>query len=136
MRTVEIDGNEFKDIGEFYDLVQAKFCPDFAFGRDLNGFNDVLRGGLGVDGGIEYQEKVHVIWRNSEKSRNALSYASQIKYFEKVLIDVRQHDESYMVSYAQDLAEKIQNMKKEVQESPFETIVSMFVGHGHTLELK
>lgn len=41
-------------------------------GRNLDAFNDVLRGGFGV---TEYEEPFLLIWHNSEKSRKDLSRA-------------------------------------------------------------
>lgn len=71
---IEFDGNEFDDLESFYDEVQAKICPGFeGFGRNLDAFNDVLRGGFGL---FEYNEPIRLKWANSEKSKSNLSYAA------------------------------------------------------------
>lgn len=55
-KRIVLDGHNFKTMGEFYDEVQRTLCPGFnGFGRNLNAFNDVLRGGFLV---FEYGEAI------------------------------------------------------------------------------
>jgi hypothetical protein len=46
-------------------------------GRNLDAFNDVLRGGFGV---YEYAEPVRLIWLHSNKSRKDLGRKETVKY--------------------------------------------------------
>lgn len=63
----EIDGNEFSTLDEFYDVISGVLIPGRSWGRNLDAFNDILRGGFGTpDGGFV------LVWRNSEVSRTRL----------------------------------------------------------------
>lgn len=54
-KIVKIDGNNFSTLKGFYDEVERKLTKnlDWNIGRNLDAFNDVLRGGFGV---YEYEE--------------------------------------------------------------------------------
>jgi RNAse (barnase) inhibitor barstar len=64
---LEIDGARFDDLEGFWDEVSERLIPGSPWGRNLDAFNDVLRGGFGTpDGGFVLR------WRNSARSRDAL----------------------------------------------------------------
>jgi len=67
IKTVIIDGNNFCDMNEFYSEIEKNLCKNFTMGRNLDAFNDVLRGGFEVH---EYEETINLVWKNSEKSKN------------------------------------------------------------------
>ena len=50
MLTIKIQGNNFSNLAEFYDEIERKMTSglEWKIGRNLNAFNDVLRGGFGV----------------------------------------------------------------------------------------
>ena len=51
----EIDGLEFHTLEEFYDVVSRVLIPNAYWGRNLDAFNDILRGGFGTpEGGSFY----------------------------------------------------------------------------------
>jgi RNAse (barnase) inhibitor barstar len=79
MKTLIIDGNNFSDLAEFYNEVESKLTKnlDWKIGRNLDAFNDVLRGGFGQ---FDYKEKITLIWQNAKKSKSALGYKETIKY--------------------------------------------------------
>jgi len=74
-REITIDGNCFNDWSGFYDEIERKFMCEltrlhykekpYPVGRNLNAFNDFLRGGFGVH---EYGEPIHIKWINFNKS--------------------------------------------------------------------
>jgi RNAse (barnase) inhibitor barstar len=68
-KAITIDGNNFRNLNEFYAEIEKNLCTDFKMGRNLDAFNDVLRGGFGV---FEYEENIDLTWKNSEKSRKDL----------------------------------------------------------------
>lgn len=71
---VEIDGNEFSTLEEFFDVVSQTLVQGATWGRNLNAFNDILRGGLGTpEGGFI------LVWKNSAASRERLGYAETIR---------------------------------------------------------
>ena len=55
----EIDGARFEDLQGFYDEVSRKLIPGDSWGRNLDAFNDVLRGGFGTP-----PEEFTLVWRN------------------------------------------------------------------------
>jgi len=75
-----IDGSHFDSLDSFYDEIERVLCSDFHMGRNLNAFNDVLRGGFGK---YEYEEPIDLTWRHSEKSRHDLGYKETVKYCRK-----------------------------------------------------
>ncbi len=55
-----LDGRHVTSVDSFYDEVQRVLCPGFiGFGRNLDAFNDVLRGGLGAfDDGAQIRLRI------------------------------------------------------------------------------
>jgi RNAse (barnase) inhibitor barstar len=82
--TIVLDGNQFHDLPSFYDEVERTMTKDLGwdFGRNLDAFNDVLRGGFGV---YDYEEPVRLIWRHSYKSRADLGWEESEKYLQSQL---------------------------------------------------
>ena len=62
-----IDGRHFSDMDGFYDEVEQVFTSvlDRGIGRNLNAFNDILRGGFGRH---EFRNPIHIKWLSYEKS--------------------------------------------------------------------
>jgi hypothetical protein len=44
----EIDGAAFSSLEGFFDEVSRKLIPDAIWGKNLDAFNDILRGGFGT----------------------------------------------------------------------------------------
>ncbi|MBI2900842.1 MAG: barstar family protein [Planctomycetes bacterium] len=65
-----IDGSRFDDLEGFYDEVARQLVPDATWGRNLDAFNDILRGGFGTpEGGFVLH------WKNAARSRRVLGHA-------------------------------------------------------------
>ena len=64
---ITIDGRRFSNMAGFYDEVERvlTFGLDRKIGRNLNAFNDILRGGFGRH---EYGQPIHIQWLAYEKS--------------------------------------------------------------------
>lgn len=62
-----IDGKRFSDMAGFYDEVERVFTFELGWkiGRNLDAFNDILRGGFGWH---EYGTPIHIKWLSYEKS--------------------------------------------------------------------
>ncbi len=76
----EIDGNRFSTLEEFYDEISRVLIPGAYWGRNLNAFNDILRGGFGTpEGGFV------LIWKNSQVSRERLGYPETVRQLQKQL---------------------------------------------------
>ena len=78
------DGNSFSTISGFYDEVERKLTNGLTWemGRNLDAFNDVLRGGFGVH---EYEEPILIIWSNWDKSKTDLGFDQTISYLQSQL---------------------------------------------------
>lgn len=75
----EIDGRTFDSLEGFYDEL-GKRLGTATWGRNLDAFNDVLRGGFGSpDGGFILR------WVHSDHSRAALGYDATAQYLESKL---------------------------------------------------
>lgn len=68
---VVIDGNNFSTMPEFYNEIKNKLTKGLSWhmGRNLDAFNDVLRGGFGVHNG---NDQLEVHWLNAAKSQSDL----------------------------------------------------------------
>ena len=84
VKKIIIDGNNFSNLSEFYNEIEAKLTKglDWKIGRNLDAFNDILRGGFGVH---KYEEAIDLIWMNSDKSKNDLSRMATVKYCQNIL---------------------------------------------------
>jgi RNAse (barnase) inhibitor barstar len=75
----ELDGRGFDSLDAFYDEI-TRVLGLSSWGRNLDAFNDILRGGFGrPDGGFVLR------WRHSDHSRAALGYEETVKYLERKL---------------------------------------------------
>ena len=64
---ITIDGRRFSSMAGFYDEVERVFTfgLDWKIGRNLNAFNDILRGGFGRH---EYGQPIHIQWLALKKA--------------------------------------------------------------------
>jgi len=64
-----IDGERFDTLEGFYEEISTTLIPDVHWGRNLNAFNDILRGGFGTP-----DEGFVVRWVNADRSRRCLGF--------------------------------------------------------------
>lgn len=80
MKAYEIDGEDFSTLEEFYDEISRVVIPGASWGRNLDAFNDILRGGFGTpDDGFVLR------WKNHDLSRQRLAYPETVRQLEKRL---------------------------------------------------
>ena len=77
-----LDGDKIVDLESFYDEVSAKVLPGVRWGRNLDAFNDILRGGFGTP-----EDGFVLRWTSFAVSRAALGPTS----FETLIEIVRDH---------------------------------------------
>ena len=76
----EIDGRDFATLQEFYDVISRVLIPGAEWGRNLDAFNDILRGGFGTpEGGFV------LLWKNSAVSRDRLGHPETVRQLERGL---------------------------------------------------
>jgi RNAse (barnase) inhibitor barstar len=80
LQRFEIDGARFHDLPGFFDEVIARLIPGSLWGRNLDAFNDILRGGFGTP-----DEGFVLVWRNSSLSTERLGFDETIHVLRKRL---------------------------------------------------
>jgi RNAse (barnase) inhibitor barstar len=118
-----IDGNNFSNLDGFYDEVEKQLTSglDWKIGRNLDAFNDVLRGGFGK---FEYEEPIKLIWKNSEKSKKELGYEQMISRLQELLKTC--HPSNISI-----IEKEIQDIKTNHKPSLFDTILDIIRSHSH-----
>lgn len=82
MHIYEIDGAKFATLDGFYDEVSRVLIPNAVWGRNLDAFNDILRGGFGTpDDGFVLR------WKNHQLSQERLPE------FDAIVEIIRDHGE-------------------------------------------
>ena len=76
----EIDGARFSTLEEFYEEISNILIPGAKWGKNLDAFNDILRGGFGTP-----EDGFTIRWRNSKVSKERLGYAETVRQLEKRL---------------------------------------------------
>ena len=118
-----IDGENFSDLGQFYDEVELKLTKglDWKIGRNLNAFNDVLRGGFGVH---EYEEPLKLKWLNASKSKNDLGWDTTIQYLKRLLENCPPHNLEY-------LENELKSAEEKNGETLYDIILGIISSHEH-----
>ena len=116
--TLTIDGAQFATLDEFYEEVSRKLIPGAEWGRNLDAFNDILRGGFGtpVDGFV-------LIWRSSALSRERLGYPETIRQLERRLLQCHPRSRAEVMG---------QLSRARLSQGPtsFEWLVDIIQGHS------
>ena len=117
-RTYEIDGARFSRLEEFYDEIGRVLIPGAYWGRNLDAFNDILRGGFGTpEGGFILR------WKNSWLSRRRLGYRETVRQLEMRL--QRCHP-SNCAAVSKDL----DRARQEQGPTVFDWLVEIIEDHG------
>jgi len=72
--TYVIDGARFSTLESFFDEISRVMVPNHEWGRNLDAFNDILRGGFGTP-----EEGFDLRWVNSATSREKLGYPETVR---------------------------------------------------------
>lgn len=75
-----LDGSKVTSLEAFFDEVSDTLIPGAYWGRNLDAFNDILRGGFGTP-----DEGFILRWTHSEASRACLGYTETVRQLEKRL---------------------------------------------------
>ncbi len=75
-----LEGTRVATLEDFFAEVGRVLIPGAAWGRNLDAFEDILRGGFGTpDGGFT------LIWRDAARSRRQLGYPETVRQLERRL---------------------------------------------------
>lgn len=113
----EIDGNDFATLEEFYDVISSVLLPGANWGRNLDAFNDILRGGFGTP-----ENGFILRWRNSQVSRDRLGYPETVRQLELRLL--RCHS-----SNRPRVREELERAKDETGPTVFDWLVEIIQNH-------
>jgi RNAse (barnase) inhibitor barstar len=103
---------------EFYDEIDRVFAPDIAWGRNLDAFEDLLRGGFGMpDNGFILR------WENADLSRQSLSYAETIRQLQMRL-------RTCNVDFRPIVLEQLAAAQKSQGPTVFDWLVEIIRQHG------
>ncbi|MEL7682740.1 barstar family protein [Citromicrobium bathyomarinum] len=113
-----IDGSRVWSLESFWDEVSRSLIPGARWGRNLDAFNDILRGGFGTpEGGFVLR------WSESETSRAFLGYPETIRQLE-IRTDECHPDNIFRV------AAQLEDAKQGRGPTVFDWIVEIIREHG------
>ena len=115
--SLSIDGMTFSNLDEFYDEVSDKLIPNANWGRNLDAFDNILRGGFGTP-----SEGFVLVWKNSELSRERLGYPETIRQLEKKNL-------SSHPSHLSSLEKEIEKAKNGDGSTVFDWLVEIIKSH-------
>jgi len=117
-QTYVIDGGRFSTLDGFFDEISRVLVPECWWGKNLDAFNDVLRGGFGTpEGGFILR------WENSETSRQELGYAETVRQLRLRLERCHPTNRSHIASQVRDA-------EKNIGPTVFDWLVEIIRGHG------
>jgi len=117
-----IDGSNFSDLNGFYEEVGKKLTKGgWKTGRNLDAFNDILRGGFGM---FEPGESVTIIWKNAAKSQRELDHVQAAQYLNSMLERCHPQNERRIMA-------KIKDAKAGTGPALFDMLKSVFTAHPH-----
>ena len=113
-----IDGSEFSTLEQFYDTVERVLIPGAKWGRNLDAFNDILRGGFGTP-----EDGFRIRWIHSEISRDRLGFPETVRQLELRL--ARCHP-----SNRESVSRDIDAARKGAGPTVFDWLVEIIQDHG------
>lgn len=118
MTTYEIDGARFSDFDGFCDEISRQVIPNAVWGRNLNAFNDILRGGFGTP-----DEGFHLIWRNVDLSADRLGRAETLR-------SLRAQLAASPADHRALVLEDIEDVLRGTGDTVFDWLVMILQEHG------
>ncbi|MBK8040162.1 MAG: barstar family protein [Verrucomicrobiaceae bacterium] len=116
-REFQIDGTQFSDLQEFFDQISEHLIPGAEWGRNLDAFNDILRGGFGTP-----DEGFILVWLNSAESKKRLGYDETQSQLERRL--QRCHPTN-----RDDVAMDLEQAKRHEGSTVFDWLVEIIEAH-------
>ena len=129
MKTAVLEGKNIKNLKSFYDEVEKKLTSGLGWkiGRNLDAFNDILKGDFGIHG---YGKELLIVWNDSDFSREKLGHKETIKYLNDIM-------KKCHPSNLPDLRKRLKLVEKGQGETLFDTILDIISTHPYIkLELK
>lgn len=112
-----IDGSRIRSLEEFYDEISRVLIPSHRWGRNLDAFNDILKGGFGTP------RRFALRWRHSEKSRVNLGHPETARQLELQL--ARCHPAN-----RDNVKQKLADARAGIGPTVFDWLVEIIRNHG------
>jgi len=113
-----IDGSRVTSLETFYDEISRVLIPGSGWGRNLDAFNDILRGGFGTP-----DEGFVLKWSRSADSKENLGYPETVRQLEIRL-------ERCHPSNRKDVRRKLSDARGGVGATVFDWLVEIIQDHG------
>jgi RNAse (barnase) inhibitor barstar len=101
---ITIQGGDITDIASFYKEVNRVFMQDesWKIGQSLDAFHDLLYGGFGLMHG---HAAIRIMWKDIEKSKQALGFEPTKHYYLKKLEQDSPFNKNYFSKKLKELEE-------------------------------
>lgn len=121
------EGKSILGMDTFYNEAADKLTLNLGWkpGRNLDAFNDLLRGGFGV---FEPNQEVRLTWKDHALSREALGKAATLIYMEEMLQRCHPANREW-------IREDIEALRRGEGPVLFDQVLQIIRGHDH-IELK
>lgn len=117
MKKYVIDGKDFNTLEDFFNVVSRVLLIDSEWGKNLDAFNDILRGGYRTP-----KEGFILEWKNSDFSRKRLGYAETIRQLEKRAQRTRVN--------VSEISKRLDLAKKNEGSTIFDELIEIIQNHG------
>ncbi|MBB6469301.1 RNAse (barnase) inhibitor barstar [Aminobacter lissarensis] len=112
-----IDGTRIHSLETFYDEISRVLIPNQRWGRNLDAFNDILRGGFGTSEGFT------LTWSNAAESRARLGYQETARQLELRLAQCHPDNRG-------QLSQEIADAHAGIGPTVFDWLVGIIRNHG------
>ncbi len=114
----EIDGKDFVNLEDFFQIISHTLIPGAFWGKNLDAFNDILRGGFGTP-----DEGFIIRWNNSELSREKLGYTETLKWLKQKLEHCHPANREFV-------KQEILEAENQQGQTLFDILVEIIKDHG------
>lgn len=113
-----IDGSRMTSLEAFFDEITRVLVPDYSYwGRNLDAFNDILRGGFGTP-----DEGFTIKWSHAAVSRETLGYPETVRQLELMLRDCHP-------SARDDVRRRLSDARAGVGTTVFDWLIEIIRDH-------
>lgn len=117
--TLELQGSRITSLDTFYDEVERSLlAPGVFWGRNLDAFNDILRGGFGTpEAGFVLR------WKDSDLCRETLGYRETEKWLKEVVARCHPANRTRVTR-------ELEQAQKQVGPTLFDILIEIIDSHG------
>lgn len=121
---IVINGGHFSSLDGFYDEASKVFMKDTDWKvGTLDGFDDILYGGFGV---FENNEKIEILWKNSQKSQEDLGLKTTQKFYQNKIIQGKPFN-------IELIQQKLNDLNEGKGQTLFQILVEIIESHKNII---